>query len=293
MKLLLTDPANVLGPALEHELEREPFNLVAPPVGSVDWASAEAVADCVLRLKPDLVINTLGWAPDPGPEAQRLLPLAAAHLASACQPGAVPLIHFSSYRVFGCDNKSIHSEKDLPNPSSDAGRSFLAAEQALESLPRHIVLRLSWVLGSYGDNMLTHLLEPLLAGQKTLLNTRLRGAPTAYSDAARVAVALVKQIACGAENWGTLHYCSADACTQAEFADQVIHSLKQLDILSELPELEYTDQLPETEPVSAVLGCTRVRDGFGVQARSWRPSMVPLIKQWVHEHRQGGVADRD
>ncbi|MDQ2078159.1 sugar nucleotide-binding protein [Marinimicrobium sp. ABcell2] len=283
MKLLLTDATNALGPALEHELERESFNLVVSSANALDWTQAGAVADYIHTLKPDIVINTLGWAVDPRPDQLELLPKAAANLAAACQPGAVPLIHFSSYRVFGCDNKSRHSEKDAPVPNSDAGQSFLAAEQALQLLPRHIVLRLSWVLGSYGDNPLTRLLKQLMSGEPVQVNTRLRGAPTAFSDAARVAVAMAKQICCGAENWGVMHYCSSDACTHAEFAEQVIHSLQQLDFLAEPPSVERIDQLPETEPVSAVLSCHKARDNFGIQARSWRPSLVPLIKQWHHE----------
>jgi dTDP-4-dehydrorhamnose reductase len=286
LKLLLTDATNALGAALEHELERESFNLVVSSARALDWTRSEAVAEYIHSVKPDVVINTLGWAVDPPPDQLELLPKAAAHLAAACQPGSVPLIHFSSYRVFGCDNKSRHSEKDAPTPNSDSGRSFLAAEQALESLPRHIVLRLSWVLGSYGDNMLTRLLSQLMAAEPVRLNTRLRGAPTAFSDAARVAVAMAKQICCGAENWGVMHYCSSDACTQAELADQVMHSLQQLDLLESAPEVERIDEVPDTEPVSAVLSCHRARDNFGIQARSWRPSLVPLIKQWHHGRSQ-------
>ena len=283
MKLLLTDSTNALGAALDHELQRESFSALLSSAGALDWAQPELVAECIQSSQPDLVINTLGWAVSPRPDQLELLPKAAANLAAACRHGSIPLIHLSSYRVFGSGNKSRHSEKDEPRPNSDVGRCFLAAEQALAALPRHIVLRLSWVLGSYGDNQLTRLLDQLMTGEPVPVYTRLRGAPTEYSDVARGVVAMAKQVLCGAENWGVMHYCSSDACTHADLADQAIRSLQQLDLLAQAPNLERIEQLPETEPVSAVLSCQRARDAFGIQARSWRPSLMPLIKRWKHE----------
>lgn len=285
VKLLLTDNSTALGRALEHELEREFFTLVVPAVNEISWRNPSAVADYVRRLKPDIVINCLGWEDIPNAAQQELLPLAAAHLAQACAPAGTPLIHFSSYKVFGNDNKSIHSEKDEPTPTSDAGQAFLAAEQALaQILEKWICLRLSWVIGSYGQNHLTRVLDGLY-GQHTeplTVTSRLRGSPTALSDVARVAVAMAKQITCGAENWGVMHYCSGESCTEADFAGQVMQTLQQLQAIGTEATLTVDENLPETEPVSAVLICRRVRDYFGVQARAWRPGLLPMVKQWLH-----------
>jgi dTDP-4-dehydrorhamnose reductase len=60
--------------------------------------------------------------------------------------------------------------------------------------------------------------------------------------------------------------------------------LMQQHMLPEGVTLNVVDQLPENEPVSAVLNSRRVRDYFGVQARTWRPSLLPMIKQWLHKH---------
>lgn len=286
IKLLLTDNRNALGSALEHELERESINLLVPG-DQLDWRDPDSIADYVRRTKPDLVINSRAWEDTPNEQQRQELPRIAAALANACVPGQVPLIQFSSYKVFGAANKSIHNEKDLPAPLSDVGRVFLATERALEVLDKHICLRLSWVVGSYGENLLTRLLNNLLlhTGEPVSVSERLKGAPTPLSDVARVAVALVKQVSCGAENWGVMHYCTGESCTEAEFANQVIQTLQQLNVLKEAVKLPLTDVLPDKEPVSAVLSCRRVRDYFGVQSRAWRPTLMPMIKQWLHNHR--------
>lgn len=285
LKLLLTDASNAIGSAIEHELEREAFNLFVPKPGEVDWNKSTSVTQYVRLLRPDVVINCVGWEDIPNPAQLGQLTLAAQQIAAACAPHNIPLIHLSSYKVFGGDNKSIHTEKDMPEPNSDAGRAFLAAEKSIEQqLTKWISLRLSWVVGSFGENHLSRLLRELVDKQHATVSSRLRGAPTALSDAARVAVAMAKQITCGAENWGVMHYCTSDACSEAEFAEQVLQVLQQQQVLPESAELNIVDQLPADEPVSAVLSAWRVRDYFGIQSRTWRPSLLPMIKQWMHTH---------
>lgn len=282
MKLLLTDSAHPLGVALEHELEREPFGLLTPKAKDVDWCNQEAVDAYVGQGKPSLVINTLGWADAPGEVECQLLPLAAQTLAQVCQARDIPLIQLSSYRVFGDDNKSKHAERDEPVPNSVVGQAFYAAEQAvIERLQRVIVLRTSWVVSSYGDNHLTRLLTALSGGECWRPNSRMRGAPTALSDVARVIVALTKQIGCGAQCWGVYHYCSGDGCTELEFAEQLAQVLEQQDYQGVAPTFDVVDEARADEPVSAVLGVQRIRSDFGVQTRTWRTTLVGMVKQWL------------
>lgn len=282
-KILITDIASTLGRALEHDLERELCKLYSPALSELNWLDANAVMEYIAALQPDVVINTFGWDEVLSLEQQALFPRVAGNVALACAPLGVPLLHFSSYKVFGVDSKSSHSEKDIPAPVSAVGQAFFAAEQAIEhSSVNAIILRLGWIIGSYGDNHLTRLLSSIQAQQEITLNVRLRGAPTLISDVARVAVALIKQIACGAENWGVMHYCSGDAINEAEFGEQLVQLLAQQHLLVQDASFTLLDQTPADEPVSAVLGCRRIRDGFGVQARPWRPSLLPLVKQWFH-----------
>lgn len=284
--LLLTDVMSPLGKALEHELEREPFKVLVPGA-VVDWNDCASATSYLSQHKVDLVVNCRGWEDAFHAGGQAVLVQTARTLASSCSAVNIPLIHFSSYSVFGADPKGTHSEKDTVAPLNETGRAFVQAEELIVSqLPRHIILRLSWVIGAYGDNLLTRLLSAYLAGASVSVNRRLRGAPTALSDAARVVVALIKQISCGAENWGVMHYCSGDACTQDEFAEQLLQLLIQQQLLTAEPSLSLVDEEPDNEPLSAILGCRRVRDFFGVQSRSWRPSLLPLVKQWLHNREQ-------
>ncbi|UTF59582.1 sugar nucleotide-binding protein [Gilvimarinus sp. DA14] len=283
MKLLLADSHHSLGVALEHELEREPFNLLQPPSNELDWSDRDAVAEYIARQRPNIVLNNLGWGDSPASANIALLPQAAENIASACAEQQIPVLQLSSYRVFGDDNKSKHSEKDEPTPNSDLGRAFYLAEQkVLEADARALVLRASWIVGSYGDNLLTRLLSALQENQPWRLNARLRGAPTALSDLARVTVAIIKQINSGAECWGVYHYCSGDACSEVEFAEQLWEVLCQQDYKGPEPVWERIDEPAVEVPVSAVLSGLRVRNDFGVQTRTWRTYLLPMVRQWLH-----------
>ena len=285
VKLLLTQAASPLGAALVHDLEREPFSLLLPAAGEVDWANQEAVAAYIRQRRPALVINNQAWDELGSSAGCAAYVAAASHVAQVCGAENIPLIQISGYQVFGGDSKSTHSEKDTPQPTTERGRALVLAEQQLAALaPRHICLRLSWVIGAQGDNLLTRLLGGYLGGAAVRANRRLRGAPTSLGDVARVLVGLVKQIGCGAENWGVMHYCSGDACTQEEFAEQLLQLLIQQQLLTAEPSLTITDEENPEEPPSAILTCRVIRDCFGVQARSWRPSLLPLVKQWLHQH---------
>jgi len=289
-KLLLTDVISPLGRALEHELEREPFKLLVPTATELDWSDAHSLPAYMHKHQPDMVLNCRGWEEAFHSGGQAALVSTARQLAQVCSDKQIPLLHLSSYSVFGGDNKVTHSEKDAVAPLNAYGLAFVEAEQVIAELPKHIILRLSWVIGAYGDNLLTRLLSAFLAGASVTVNRRLRGAPTALSDAARVAVAMAKQIQCGADNWGVMHYCSSDACTEDEFAEQLLQLLIQQQLLTAEPSLSLVDTDPIDEPLSAILGCRRARDYFGIQARSWRPSLLPLVKQWLHNREQSKSA---
>lgn len=290
MKLLLTDNSHALGEAIEHELEREPFALIRPESARLNWTDIGEVRAWVEHQRPRLIINTLGWADRPDRAHCALIPRAAKVLAQVCDEQRLAMIQLSSYQVFGGDSKSSHAEKDDPMPQSDTGQAWLAAEQAVnERLSKRLILRLSWLIGSHGDNRLTRLLAEVFDDQQSLVpvHNRLKGAPTALSDAARVVVGLVKQISCGAENWGVMHYASREPCSEADFAQKILDVLQQLDALPAGVELDRLESLPSDEPLSAVLSGRRLRDGFGVQARAWEPYLVPMIKQWLYQRSSG------
>lgn len=287
MKLLLTDANSPLGAAIAHELETETYSLLMPQTDEVNWCDRESVLTYLREQQPDILINTLGWSESSGADNRYLRVEAAKNLALGCKVAQTIPIHLSSYRVFGGVAKSSYDEADQQAPLSEEGSAYALAERHFhQTLSHWICLRLSWLIGAQGDNLLSHLLSGLSAGKSIPVCAEMRGSPTAMSDVARVVIALVKQILSGAENWGYFHYCSSDACTQADFAQQVAAILEQEELLRGSLVVEDT-LLSPTEPGSAVLSSRRCRDNFGVQPRSWRQGLHSTIKMWLRQNNPG------
>ncbi|MEY4589170.1 MAG: hypothetical protein RL497_1246, partial [Pseudomonadota bacterium] len=92
-----------------------------------------------------------------------------------------------------------------------------------------------------------------------------------------------QQIACGAENWGVLHLRSAEPCFEAEFADHLVRQLKK-----EQWPVAHLDVIKGPSPWAGPLGVLagrRLTDTFGVQMRSWRLGVKPLMQHWIDEKR--------
>lgn len=284
IKLLLTDTTSPLGQALLHELERENVHLLTPSQSECDWTRREATNAFFRSEHPQLVINTFGFDDVQHNRSADCFVSASMNLAAACGIADIPIIHASHFSVFGADNKTIHHEKDVPMPASPVGQVLAQAERHLSELaPRSICLRASWLIGPYGDNLLTRCLAGCFDGRTMEISHQARGAPTTYADFARVLVAIAKQVASGSENWGVMHYCSPDHCTEQEFFEQLLQLLIQHQLLHSEPSVNSADA---PTPSSAILGCKLLRDSFGVQGRSWRPSLLPMVKQWLHNREQ-------
>jgi dTDP-4-dehydrorhamnose reductase len=267
-KLLITQAKSLLGQSLLQALDQQLSASVDLIFLNDDHQLHAADASCALNLA--MLNQDLNEAISE-----------TAVLANFCAEKNIPLIHLSSYQVFSGDKKNAHNEKDNPQPATEEDHKWLRAEDLVKPQAKHIILRSSWLIGSQGQNLLTGLLSAFLDGAQVQVHRRLRGAPTAVDDFARVIAALIKQIQCGADNWGAMHYCSSDHCSEEEFAEQVLQYLIQYQLLTAEPSLQLVDGDEEDQMVSAILGCRRLRDGFGIQGRSWRPNLLLMIKEWL------------
>ena len=147
-------------------------------------------------------------------------------------------------------------------------------------MDRHIILRLSWVVGALGRNLLTNLLLPITAESEGYINAERRGSPVGHSDVARVINAIVKQVASGSANWGIFHYSSGDVCTEEEFAQELLARLEEKSIETG-PIVDASGG--HSEPLSAALGYRRLMDCFGIQPRTWRQGLKIELDRWLKE----------
>lgn len=141
-----------LGTALRQQYPNAQF----ADVGELDITNEKSVADFDWS-EIDAIFNAAAFTNVDGAEsaegrvaAWKVNATAVANLAAACRAHDMMLVHVSTDYVFD-GTKDNHSEYEDFSPLSVYGQSKAAGDIAVSSLPRHYILRTSWVIGK-GNN---------------------------------------------------------------------------------------------------------------------------------------------
>ena len=99
--------------------------------------------------------------------------------------------------MFDGSGTAPHPVTERPAPLNVYGRSKLLGEQAAQAVPRHAILRISWVFGLHGNNFVKTMLR--LAERRTRLSVvdDQIGCPTYTVDLARLICQMAEQNAQG------------------------------------------------------------------------------------------------
>lgn len=296
-RVLVVGPEKGLLAQVAQELEATNMAISFVALEQVNWQDKTDLEEHFEREQPRLVLHEAdienAVLRQPEADAERAEAVRRARLlGSICAHKGCPVMHLSSYHVFGGDTKSAYDESDPPAPLDSYGRFVADMEDAfITAVERHMILRFSWLIDTAGDNLLTRILNALFHGERLPLSTARRGAPTWKTDARRVICGVVRQVVSGAQNWGCFHYCSADPCTEMEFADEVRETFLEIHAVTGTVEAderadEERDSVYPLEPDSANLNCRRIRNNFGVHGRSWRQGLKAQINHWLEQQNQ-------
>lgn len=272
MKVLLAGGAGQLGCCLRDRMPSA-WQVAAPARQELDIRDGAAVAACVTRLRPALIINAAAYtrvdcAEGDARTAHEVNALGAGHLAHAAAQVGARMVHVSTDYVFGGDLGRPYCETDATGPLNVYGESKLAGEIAVaRALPDALIIRTSWVFSEYGHNFVRTMLRLAAAGAApsprgqtppAACVAESRGAarlrvvddqcayPTYAGDLAALIVALARQGA--AMPAGLFHYCgSGEAAASAQpeapvswhvFAQSVFACAALLDVRFPAPRLE-------------------------------------------------------
>lgn len=278
--ILLRHPDSLSVGAFEALLEDSAYALTHEKPGT-DWSDAHAVDASFGRRPPKALVNFI-------PEdlntidQQHFDELGA--LVSVCAQRNIPLLHVSSYRVYGVTetDRSIR-ETDEAEPEDDLGKKILQLEKILQAHRRHVILRPSWILEGSGG-VLNQFMPPLLARQELVVSDHRYGAPVSRRYIVRVLFAMIQQILCGAENWGVFNVHSSDKCSEAEFADQLFRLLvNEFKLEVNAPTVAGPkDDRHLLEGCAHLVG-RRCTANFGIQLPTWRSGFARVVKAWLDE----------
>lgn len=288
MKVLLIGGTGQIGLELQMLLEEKNIDCYAPKRTDLDLEYPEQIDSLLKRYQPDMVVNATGYndpvmAENEPSRCFRINRDAIAELADCCRRQDCGLIHISTYRVFDGHKEGAYTEKDTPNPTGVLGTSRWQAEQQIrQRCDRHIILRLSWVISEHRANLLPHLLHQIINEKELVVVSDQQGCPTPAEDAARVITAMLQQLNCGAEAWGTYHYAGAEPVSENSFAEIVIAEASNYRALKvrKLRMVKVNDREGIQPPANASLSCNKILNTFGVHTRPWRNTLSRMIKTY-------------
>lgn len=283
------------------ELER-----TLPALGTVtafdragaDLERPDSIADLVLGLRPDVVVNAAAYTAvdraEAEPDRARLVnATAVAALADACRRSDALLVHYSTDYVFDGTRAGPHVETDPPAPLGVYGATKLAGERALAAADcRHLVFRTSWVYAAHGTNFVRTILRLAQEREELSVVDDQTGAPTSAALIADVtAAALARASGPAALADGVYHLAPHGAVTWCGFARHVVGVAKAaglpltLDPRRILPIPTAAYPTAARRPANSLLCTAKLEAALGRTLPTWQDDASPILAAVAAERR--------
>lgn len=269
MRLLITGAGGQVGRELVEHCEASGDDVVAADHARLDVGDRDAVLAAVTTVEPDAVLHCAAWtavdACESDPDrALRDNALASRNVAEACARTGAHLVTLSTDYVFDGSKPTPYDEWDVPNPQSVYGRSKLAGEREVQAVhgERATIVRISWVCGRYGANMVKTLLRLAAEGVDPSFVDDQVGHPTIVEDL----VPVLRRFA-AERRPGVLHVTNQGAVSWFELAREVFAAAgHDPDRVSPIATAELDPPRPAPRPANSVL-----------ENRALRLAGVPLL----------------
>ena len=282
-KVLITGANGQLG----HELVRATIaaghEVVATSHETLDITDKAAVDAVMTETRPDVVIHAAAWtavdACESEPEKALLVNgTATKYIADAAHAVGAHVVYISTDYVFDGSKTSAYDESDATNPQSVYGSSKLAGERALGATDA--IVRISWVCGFYGANMVKTILRLAEQPQLKFVDDQI-GNPTFADDAAEMIVRLPKE-----KRPGTWHVTNQGEVSWYEFAREVlIAGGFDADKVVPIKTHELQPPRPATRPFNSVLNNASLKNAGIALLPDFREPLARLVSQIQRNER--------
>ena len=253
VRVLITGSAGQLGTDLVASAKQSGLEVIATSHADLDITHRDLVSQKIADSSPDAIIHAAAWTAVDACESDSKKAMAinsdgTANVVSAARQIGARVIYISTDYVFDGTKATPYIESDLPNPQSVYGASKLAGEQKLD-LNQDAVVRISWVCGEHGNNMVKTILR-LAATSPTLtfVNDQI-GSPTFTSDVAPVLIEFATQ-----SRAGIWHVTNQGVTSWFGFAQDVLRAA-ELDPnrVQPIATADLRPQRPAKRPANSVL----------------------------------------
>jgi dTDP-4-dehydrorhamnose reductase len=290
MKILLTGKNGQVGFALHKKLVSL-AEIIATDRHELDLENSDAIRMFIEKIKPDIIINTAAYTEVDKAESEielayKVNTKAPKVLAEKASELNIPMIHFSTDYVFDGLKNEPYEESDTVNPQSIYGQTKWEGEEAVRNHKKHIILRVSWVFSSHGQNFLKKILKLIQEKNSLSVVNDQIGTPTSADAIAGVTYEIVKTILKNPnfENFGTYHLALEGAASWHQYAcfinDEAIRLRLKTTMTSQDIKSISTDEHPTAakRPMNARLNATKIKKTFMLELPNWDEQVAAILK---------------
>jgi dTDP-4-dehydrorhamnose reductase len=278
MRILITGGGGQVGRELDELCANTGDDVIALDHHALDITDAAAVLQRVKSERPDAIVHAAAWtavdACETDPErAHNVNALGSRNVAEAARVVGAHLTSLSTDYVFDGTKATPYVESDTPNPASVYGRSKWAGEQELDPAIDTIV-RISWVCGRYGGNMVKTLLRLAADGKDPAFVDDQRGHPTIVGDLVPMLRLLADE-----RRAGLFHVTNQGVVSWYEFAREVFAAAgHDPDRVSAITTAQLDPPRPAPRPANSVLENAALRAAGIPLLPDFRESLHALVE---------------
>lgn len=282
-KVLITGANGQLGHELVRAAIASGHEVVATSHETLDITDKSAIDAAITHAQPDVVIHAAAWTAvdacesDPN-KAMLVNGTATKYIADAAHRVGAHVVYISTDYVFDGNKSSAYDEGDTPNPQSVYGSSKLAGERAVG--PTDAIVRIAWVCGFYGSNMVKTILRLAEQPQLKFVDDQI-GNPTFADDAAAMIVRLAIE-----KRPGTWHVTNQGDVSWYEFAREVLMAAGfDANKVAPIKTHELQPPRPAKRPFNSVLNNGSLKDAGIELLPTFRVPLARLVSQIQRNER--------
>ena len=256
-----------------------------------DFRQPEQLAETVLRVRPDVIVNAAAYTAVDKAESEPAL----ARMINATSPSVVAqaaqqigalMVHYSTDYVFDGSGAEPWQEGDATGPLNVYGQTKLEGEHSIaQHCARHLIFRTGWVYATRGGNFAKTMLRLAKERERLTVIDDQVGAPTGAELLADVTAHVVRATLADPSKAGLYHLVAGGETTWNGYARfvlaQALAAGVELKAWPETVDAVPTSAFPTParRPHNSRLNTSKLQSTFGLVLPPWQAGVARMLRE--------------